>query len=258
VRINRQIAVLKEQDTRPGGTSAIDQLETELAEARQKYTEAHPDVVSLKRSISALRAESGAESGPESRDAVYLQLRAQLNAIDTNLAALRARGNDLQLKQEDLEVRVANTPQVERQFQVLGRDLQTAQLAFDDLRRRLAQAQQTESFESGERGARLELVRDARVPIDPAGPQRIAIAVLGAFLGVVLAGGAAIVMELTDTTIRGSKDIQVVLKTFPIVAVPVVQNSLSRSHRRRQLIILTTSVVIVGSIIFMFYSRFGA
>ena len=181
-------------------------------------------------------------------------MRAQLNAIDTNLSSLRARVVELQDKQEDLQVRIASTPQVERQYQALTRDLQTAQLAFDDLRQRLAQAQQTESFESGERGARLELIRDANIPVEPAGPQRIGILILGTFLGLVISSGAALVSEMSDTTVRGSKDVQVVLNTYPIVAVPIVQNSLSRSSRRRHYITLTFSVVVVAILIFAIYT----
>jgi hypothetical protein len=53
--------------------------------------------------------------------------------------------------------------------------------------------------------------------------------------------------EISDRTIRGSKDIQVVLQTHPIATVPVVRNSVYRAHRRRQiaLIMIGVSVLVV-------------
>lgn len=257
IRIKRQVEALINTPSAGGDQPVeLEELEMQLAEAQQRYTDVHPDVVSLKRKIDALKASSG--FGAESRDADYLQLRAQLNAIETDLAAKRKRASELRQRQDELQMRISSTPQVERQYQALNRDLQTAQLAFEDLRKRLSQAQQTESYESGERGARLELVRDANVPEEPSGPQRFSIAVLGIIVGIVFAGSAALVAEMSDSTIRGSKDIQIIMHTHPIAAVPIVQNSVSRSHRRRRLSALTFGGFFLVAAVIVIYSSFAA
>jgi hypothetical protein len=137
---------------------------------------------------------------------------------------------------------------------VLQRELQTATLAFDDLRERLAQAQQIESFESGERGARLQEVRAASAPEDPTGPPRLAITILGLFIAGTLAGGAAFFVELTDSTVRGSKDIEAVMHTHAIATVPIVQNSLTRSRARRQMMATSVSALLLGAIIVLVVS----
>jgi capsular polysaccharide biosynthesis protein len=118
----------------------------------------------------------------------------------------------------------------------------------------LSQAQQIESFESGERGARLEQVRAASAPESPTGPPRLAITILGLFLAGTLAGGAALFAEITDSTIRGSRDIQAVMHTHAIATVPVVQNSLSRWQKRRQLTVLSLSTLMLGAIIVLVVS----
>ena len=142
-------------------------------------------------------------------------------------------------------------PQVERQYQALERDLQTATLAFDDLRQRLVQAQQVESFESGERGARLEQIRTASAPSSPSGPPRLAITIVGLILATTFAGGAAFVAEISDSTIRGSKDIQSVMQTPAIATIPIMQNSASLALRRRQRIAVSLSVLVLALIIAM-------
>jgi hypothetical protein len=149
-------------------------------------------------------------------------------------------------------------PQVEREYQILQRELQTATLTFDGLRERLSQAQQIESFESGERGARLQQVRAAQAPESPTGPPRIAITILGLFIAGTLAGGAAFIAEITDNTIRGSKDIRTVFQMQAIATVPIVQNSVSRSHRRRQMMMMSLSALMLAAILVLVVSAISA
>lgn len=259
IRLSRQIAALTSADLgTDGGDSEIDRLEAELAEARERYTAAHPDIATLERKIAALRAQGQAgTSAGTSTDPKYLELIAQVNALDSSLAGLRAREAELREKVIQTEARIARGPQVERQYQALERDLQTAQLAFDDLRKRLAQAQQTQSFESGERGARLELVRSASFPNGPTGPPRVVIAILGAIIGLTLAGGATVIAEITDSTIRGRKDIMSVMGTHPIAAIPVVENSLSQGAQRRQLMFLMLNGLLLAAIVSVVYMVIG-
>jgi uncharacterized protein involved in exopolysaccharide biosynthesis len=256
LRIRRQVAALT--DSGAGDGSEIAQLEAELAAAQERYSEVHPDVISLKRRIEALRSDGRFAIDSSADDPLYLQLRAQINAIDSNLAGLRERAAELRTNQADLQDRIAGMPQVERQYQVLERELQTATLAFDGLRQRLSQAQQIESFESGERGARLQQVRTADAPERPTGPPRLAITILGLFIAGTLAGGAAFLAEITDNTIRGSKDIRAVLHTQAIATVPIVQNSVSRSHRRRQMMVTSLSALMLAAILVLIVSAISA
>jgi uncharacterized protein involved in exopolysaccharide biosynthesis len=251
IRIKRQVAAITGAENGTTSSLELEQLRLELAEAQQRYSEEHPDIRRLRRRIESL--ESGQSGAPASEDQFnprYLQLRANVNAIDAKLASLRTRSYELRQKLEDLEVRIASTPEVERQYQALDRELQTAKLAFNDLRQRLTQAQQTESFEAGELGARLALVSAAYVPDRPAGPRRLAITILGVFMSISLAAGIAIAMELMDSTVRGRRDILTALGTQPIVAVPVIENSVTRKRRYWQFFTSSFGAVVLIAIIY--------
>lgn len=250
VRIKRQVAALT-GGASGEGTPAIARVEAELASARERYSDEHPDVIRLKRELEELRAGGPFSGDTSSADPLYLQLRAQVNAIDTNIESLRQRVEELREERAKLQDRIAGTPQVERQYQALQRELETATLAYDNLRERLSQAQQTQSFESGERGARLQQVRTADAPGEPTGPPRMAILILGMFAAVSLGSGGAFLVEFTDNTIRGSKDIRAVLHTHAIAAVPIVQNSVYRAQRRRQLLVGSFSALMLGAIILL-------
>jgi len=250
IRIQRQVAALTSSASQ-GGSTQLAQLEAQLAAAQERYSDQHPDVISLKRRIGELPAEDPFAGGTTVSDPLFLQLLAQINAIYANLQSLRVRAEELRNKRADLQDRIAEMPQVERQYQALERDLQTATLAFDDLRQRLVQAQQVESFESGERGARLEQIRSASAPSSPSGPARLAITIVGLILATTFASGAAFVAEIADSTIRGSKDIQSVMQTPAIATIPIMQNAASLALRRRQIITVSLSVLVLALIIVM-------
>ncbi len=248
IRLKRQIAALTGEGG-SSGASTVAQLESELAALKERYSDQHPDVIAKARELEAARAAGLTGSGIN--DPLYLQLRAQINAIDSNIQGLRARAEELRANRADLQNRIAGMPQVEREFQVLQRELQTATLAFDNLRQRATQAQQIESFESGDRGARLQPIREARAPDQPTGPPRLAITILGLFVATTFAGGATFFAEMSDNTIRGRKDILTVMHTHALVAVPVVQNSGYRTERRRHLLVVAASALMLGAIIFL-------
>jgi uncharacterized protein involved in exopolysaccharide biosynthesis len=254
VRMRRQVAAMTGGAIDSGEGSEIQRMEAELAAARQRYSEVHPDVLSLKRRLETLRSGGSTGSTENDINPVYLQLRAQVNALNTELAGLRARALTIKDKFDQTQDRIARMPQVEREYLKLNRALQTEQLAFDDLRSRMAQAQQTESFESGERGARLVKVRDAALPGSPAGPPRIAIMVLGSLLAVALAIGATVLAEALDGSVRSRRDVQALVNTPPIAEIPIICVADADGSSRRRIAIIGTTVVVIGVILFIVMS----
>jgi hypothetical protein len=77
----------------------------------------------------------------------------------------------------------------------------------------------------------------------------LAILFLGIFLAATLGGGTAIAIEVLDPTVRGSRDIQGLLNTKPIAAIPVVQNSVVRAARRRHALLVTGSFIVLIAIV---------
>ncbi len=59
-----------------------------------------------------------------------IQARTQINGVETQIASLQARGTELRGKLDQLLKRVESTPQVEREYQTLTRDLQLARAKY--------------------------------------------------------------------------------------------------------------------------------
>ena len=258
-RLRRQINAIASAGMDGSDAAEIVELRMKLIEAEQKYSSEHPDVIRYKQQLAALEAKNGMSDGVERAKLLdnprYIQVRAELNSIDTELAELRTSEPALREKIRDYESRLRRTPQVESEFQALDRKLQSARDNFDDLQRRAVIARQSEALESTDIGARLSQVVAAFVPRSPSGPPRTAIQILGVFLAATLGVGSMLFVEMTDTTVRGSKDIVRVLNMVPLAAIPVIENSTSREMHRRRLYLIRGAMLVAIAALILFYFR---
>jgi uncharacterized protein involved in exopolysaccharide biosynthesis len=261
-RVRREIIAISGATAGSGEVYELVELRMKLAEAEQRYSQEHPDVMRYKREIAALESKQGGADGRSSAQAMllensrYLQLRAELNGIETELAELRRREPELRLKIEDYENRLKETPQIESDYQALNRKLQSARDNFDNLQNRAVIARQTEALESTEIGARLIEVRPASLPSVPSGPPRVAIMVIAVFLAGTIGVSAMLLSEMTDSTVRGRKDIEVTMDMLPIATIPVIDESTGHSMRHRQLYLLSgLSLAIVVVVVIL--QRYG-
>ena len=258
-RVRREISAITNLGPQGGGGQELLELRVELAEKERRYSDIHPDVISLKRRIASLETDEPANE-QKGRNRLldnprYLQLRSEINAIDTELTTLRARAPELRQKITEYENRLTRTPQIESEYQALNRKLDTVRQNFDDLQDRLVIARQTEALESTEIGARLTEVLSPSLPITPVGPPRLAISILGIFLAVSFGFGALITTEMMDTSVRGRKDIERAIQVVPIAAIPIVQNSVALANNRRQMIIVMGTALLLIVAVVIIYSR---
>jgi len=261
-KVRREISAIINIGTLEDGGQELLDLRVELAKKEHRYSDIHPDVIGLKRRIAALEADKPAteQRGRERLldNPRYLQLRSEINAIDTELKTLRTRSPELRRKIEEYEDRLIRTPQIESEYQAVNRKLETARENYDNLQNRLVIARQTQALESTEIGARLTEMVSPYVPRAPSGPPRLAILILGLFVAVSLGLAAVILTELMDTTIRGSKDIIRTLQLAPIASIPIVQDSTSlATNRHRMIKVMGATVLLIVAAIFVFTSAAG-
>ncbi len=255
VRVRREIQAVSAIGPTGSGSDELANLRMQLAESKRRYSDIHPDVIALNRRIESL--ESGQTNTTNSssdrliENPRYIQLRSEINSVDTELVELRARVPELRSRIDEYEQRLTRTPQIENEYFALDRKIDTARITIGDLQKRLVTAQQTQALESTAIGARLSQIRGAGLPTSPSGPPRLAILMLGAFLAMTMGIGATILAEMLDSSIRSSKDVFAVMHTVPIATIPVIQNSLSRAASRRQIFLISTaSFLVVVSVIF--------
>ncbi len=209
-------------------------LQAELALARQRYTEEHPDIRRLQRQIETLRgqAEARGDTVPEPDNPAYLELRSQVSAVNREVNALRSERASLRGQIDEYARRLFIAPEIEREYLALTRDYDIAQAEYRELQQKLSEAEQAVSLETQQRGERFTLIRAPFARSTPYSPNRLGIILLGLVLAFGGGIGIAAIAEASDSTIRGAKDLRSVLDTPPLGAVPAIQNAGDRRKQR--------------------------
>lgn len=261
IRTKREIEGLEKEtglvDSSAEQLKQIDELRGELGTLRKKYSPEHPDVVKLERQIKALEqsvADSPATSTNLASSAAdnpdnpaYIQIQTQIEAADTQIRSLRTKKDTLRKKLDDYEQRLTETPQVEREYSTLQRDLQNAVARYQDIRLKLTSAEIAQELEKDSKGERFEIVEPPILPEEPISPNRPAILFLSFVLALGSGIGYAAVAESLDSSIRGSKGLMNATGAPPLAVIPYQESDREKSRRKGKT--LRRAAALIGAII---------
>ena len=235
-RLAREIDALEEE---VGGTGDTEELErrrekllAELAAARKRYSNEHPDVKRLERQLESLlavlgesRSETSNPTSPKGPDnPAYVQLATQLEAIGSEVGALRGQHSALQQRLKMFEKRVSEAPEIEREYLVLRRDYENAVATYREVKSKLTVAEIGESLEEKRKSERFTLIEPPTSPTEPIKPNRLAILFIGLVFSLSAGAGTAALFESFDQSIYGPKQLAGITGVPPLVVVPYIQN----------------------------------
>jgi uncharacterized protein involved in exopolysaccharide biosynthesis len=247
VSTEREVAGLESQVKSDDDTGdrlrELDEAKAQLARAREKYSADHPDVVRLQRTVDGLESavEAAAKTGKRreatthSDNPVYIQVKGQLDALTVERDRSVKRHDELQAKFDDYERRMAKSPEVEREFHTMSRELETAQLEYKQILAKQTEAQVSENLESERKGERFTMIEPPQMPEKPISPNRFAIVVMGLLLSVALGVGAAAAHESFDASVRGPNDIRQLLQVPALASIPVIVTTEDRARRKKMI-----------------------
>ncbi len=230
VAAERRNLLAVQYDELAGGTQ-LAQLEAELAVARQKYSENHPDIRRLTRAIDALKSANGdSDIDPE-----VSRVAAQLDAVEAEIAAYETRERDLRRRIDDLQGRLVSAPEVEKELLRLTSQYAIASTEYEAVRQKQSEARMGSNLESQDKSIRYTVIRNPGAPLIPVFPNRFGILAIGFLIAV---GGSAALVALReggDVSVRGTRDVMEVFGSPPIANVPLLQNGEDRQGARRRL-----------------------
>jgi uncharacterized protein involved in exopolysaccharide biosynthesis len=234
----------KEVDAEDGTADRLRQLtqaRADLADAQQKYSAEHPDVIRLTHLVESLEkavqddANSGtrktAKSHPDSP--AYLQVKGALDAATVDRESAIKKRDELKAKYDNYEKRMAQSPDVERRYREMTRDLESAQLKYQEILSKQTETQVSEKLESERKGEKFTLIEPPQPPEKPVSPNRIMILIVGLVLSVGLGVGGVAVRETLDASVRGPSDIRQLLQVPALASIPVIVTAADRERRRR-------------------------
>jgi polysaccharide chain length determinant protein (PEP-CTERM system associated) len=180
--------------------SRIDAQQKQLDELLRRYTEQHPDVLSVQRLIKQLQDERQREIEAQKKEAtsnvakstatnpVFQQIKLSLAEAEANLASLRARASDLTARVADLRAAADRVPAVEAEMTQLNRDYDILRRAYDQLVERRESASMTEDIDQSQGLADFRVIDPPRASQRPVFPDRRTLVPL--VLAAAMAAGA--------------------------------------------------------------------
>lgn len=190
----------------------IQALQARMDELLIKYTEKHPEVIALKRSIAQLKKRQAEERingenideeafpGGGEANPVFQQMKIALTEAEANVASMQARVKAYEDKIRKLQEQMDARLKVETELKNLNRDYSTIKNNFEALLARREQARLSESMEQNTDTVKFRVVDPPQVPSKPSAPNRILLSagMLGA--GFVAGFGLTILLALLRPT----------------------------------------------------------
>ena len=272
-RIDEQARMLKEREgyletqlasipeTENTEKQRLRQLELELVDLQTRFTEDYPDVKKMQREITELKRRMAEKSViPDSQKAApdntaYITLASQLSSTRAEIKSMVQQKADLQSKVDMYGQRIENTPKIEQEYDNLVLDRKNTQAKYEDLLRKTMEANVAMGLEKEQKGERFTLIDPARLPEKPFKPNRLAIILIGAVLGVGAGVGFAALREFSDQAIHNPEGLASVSALPILVSIPNILTPMDRRSRRfKRLVWGVATLVGIGVCVFAFHT----
>ncbi len=165
--------------------------EARLQELNARLGAAHPQVVEAKANINELRTRIDAE------------IKRVTGGVTISNTINRQREGQVRSSLESQRAKVLKLKAVRDEGTVMMRDVDSAQRTYDNLIARLNQT----ALESNSNQSYANVLTVAQPPGQPSSPKIVLNSALSVFVGVLLAVGVALLLELTDRRVRAPEDV---------------------------------------------------
>ena len=187
-----------------GLKSDISRGEARLQELGTRLGDNHPAVQESNANLAELRLRMEAET------------RKVTAGVGLGATINRQRESDIRRSLDAQRSKVLQLKQVRDEGLVLIREVENAQRTYDAILQRLTST----SLESQTTQSNINQLAQADVPLKPASPRIVLNTLLATLLGLLLAAGTALALELRDRRVRSVDDVVAALGLPVIVALP--------------------------------------
>lgn len=146
--------------------------------------------------------------------------RRQIETLRGQIATLTAQRDSLLTQRERLVSAMDRMPEVERALAGYERRLDQLRTQYEQITRRLAEADTAEKLEERQQSERFALLERAVTPQYPVTGGRKKLVMVGAFASVMLGVIVAFGMDLLNPVVRTSTQMERQIGLRPIVAIP--------------------------------------
>ncbi len=222
----------------------IREMEAQVDSLLLKYTDLHPDVTALRRTVKRLKAErdaaraaflSGQSAVGETEDfanPVYEEMRLRLSEAEAEVGGKEARVEDLGNKLVDLQHAVDQVLQLEDEQQQLTRDHATLAKNHASLLMRLEKARLTREADTSVGSVSFRTLDPPEVPREPSGPNRVGMS-SAVFGGAIAAGiGIAFLISMLRPVFGGRRQLSEAVGVPVLGSVNMIWTPQQKTKRR--------------------------
>ncbi|MBQ1764786.1 MAG: chain length determinant protein EpsF [Aquincola sp.] len=200
--------------------------EARLQELNSKFGDNYPQVIEAKANIAELRARIDAE------------IRKVTGGVAVTNTINKQREAQVQRELDAQRAKLLQMKAVRDEGQVLVREVENAQRAYDNVMARLNQT----ALESQANQGYVNLLTTAQPPLEPASPKVLLNILMSIFVGGLLAVGVALMLELSNRRIRTADDVVAALG-LPVLGGLPKPNAKSFSAGKRTSLLMQQRVI---------------
>jgi polysaccharide biosynthesis transport protein len=180
----------------------INRGEARLQELNTRFGDNHPQVQETKANLAELRSRLDAET------------RKVTGSVGVTNTINRQREAEVRASLEAQRAKVLRMKSVRDEGLVILREVESAQLAYQQLQQRINQT----NLESQTTLSNVNFLTQAEPPLDPSFPKIPLNVALSVFLGLLLATGTALLLEMMDRRVRNVDDVLASLD-LPVIGI---------------------------------------
>ena len=179
----------------------IQELQKQLDGLQLRYTDTHPDIVAINRSLKQLKDQRDRDKEQKEKEAknkkvvpgktpqnpVMQQLTVSLAAADANVASMSVRMTEYEKRFNALRAAANAIPQVDAEFTQLTRDYDVNKKNYESLLARRESAAITGDMEANNTVMNFRVIDPPQVPSSPSAPNRPALVSM-VLLGAIVSG----------------------------------------------------------------------
>ena len=229
--LNRENAQLRSQagSTAVGRDPAVVAAEAQLAAARARFSDDHPDVKLAENQLAAAKANASSFQSHTVNPGVQGQIASNNQAI-ASLTSARAAA---QGRAATLAAAQARGPVVVQQVSQLQARAEQVRADFAKVSSQLLNAQSVAKLTDEQRGERLTLIEPPVTPDTPTKPNRPLLIVGGIVGGLFVGLALAFLVEMVYRPIRSVATLTKIVGAPPLGVVPTLSHRPLRRRRRR-------------------------
>jgi uncharacterized protein involved in exopolysaccharide biosynthesis len=202
----------------------IARLDAKLQESNINLGKNHPQTQRTEAELASLKAQLETET------------RKITSSIDTTYQVGKQREQQLQGALSAQKARVLVLNKQRDELNVLRRDLETAQRAFELISQRSSQS----NVESQNAQSNIALLNAATPPVDPSRPRILLNVLVSIFLGTLLGVGLALMLELANRRVRSADDLSEALDLPVLGTIAAASGMLKRSMKLKGPVLATS------------------